>query len=158
MTTQARALARQIVAEVFDRSAATPTREPFVSSEAQRAGRRIVAEILAERALEPPAREPTPVATDEPGGVDVAARLVAEVLGRAPVAAAPLPPPDPDDRVGEPEPPPEPSSDPSVTGHLEEDAPARPGRWILVTIAAAIALTVLFPLAIRALLQLLSLS
>jgi hypothetical protein len=84
--------------------------------------------------------------------------MVADVLGRPPAVEPPLPPPHPEDRVGGPEPGPPPPPDPTITRRLEEDPPARTGRWILVTIAAAIALAVLFPLAVRALLQLLSLS
>lgn len=170
MTTEARALARRIVAEVFDASPAAPLPEPVASSEAQLAGRRIVAEILAEQPPEAPVEDTEPAPTEEPadaaeradaaepGGPEVAARMVAEVLARSPAVEPPLPPPRREDRVELPEAGPPLPPDPSITQRLEEDPPARPGRWILVTIGAAIALAVLFPLAIRALLELLSLS
>jgi len=164
VTTEARALARRIVAEVFDASPAAPLPEPVASSEAQLAGRRIVAEILAEQPPEAPVEDTEPAPTEEPadaaepGGPEVAARMVAEVLARSPAVEPPLPPPRREDRVELPEAGPPLPPDPSITQRLEEDPPARPGRWILVTIGAAIALAVLFPLAIRALLELLSLS
>jgi len=172
VTTDARALARRIVADVFDIPLAGRPPDPAASSEAQLAGRRIVAEILAERPPEPPAEEPAgaqepgdaqepagaqePDDAEEPGGPEVAARMVAEVLGRPPAVELHRPP-GRQDRSGDPEPGP-PPPDPTVTQRLEEDPPARTGRWVLVTLAAAIGLAVLFPLAIRALLQLLSMS
>ncbi len=148
MATEARALARRIVADVFGAPAEAASPEPVASSEAQLVARRIVAGILAERPPEPPVEDTAPPATDVPPATEEPDAPDAPDAPEAPVGP-PVPPPDP----GEQRPP-----EPSVTGRPEEGPPARAGRWILVTLGAAIALAVLFPLAIRALLQLLSMS
>ncbi|MEX2550597.1 MAG: hypothetical protein WD638_10245 [Nitriliruptoraceae bacterium] len=158
MTTQARARARRIVAEVFDVPADAPPAATTPPTDAQLAGARIVAEILAESTTAPPSEDAASPRVDEPEGADLAARMVAEVLGRPSAEGPPLPPPNPKERVGSPEPGPPPPPAAAATQRLEEEPPPRTGRWVLVTLAAAIALAVLFPLAIRAVLQLLGLS
>ncbi len=150
MATEARALARRIVADVFGAPAEAASPEPVAASEAQLVARRIVAEILAERPPPVPVADTAPPVPDAPPASDVPA--VPDVPPVPDAAVEPtVVPPDPD--PGEQRPP-----EPSVTGRPEEPPPARAGRWVLVTLAAAIALAVLFPLAIRALLQLLSMS
>jgi hypothetical protein len=77
---------------------------------------------------------------DDPPAPQLAARLVSEVL---------------EERAGDPQH----GSGPEPVATADTSARAsRAGRWILVTVLAAVTLALLFPLAVRAVLQLVSLS
>ncbi len=82
----------------------------------------------------------------EPPRADLAARLVSEVLDET-GGPAQVPTADPD-----------PAREERDREELVEDEPVRIGRWLLVTAIAAITLALLFPLAVAAVRELLSLA
>ena len=146
--------------------------------------RRIVAEVLAARASEPPPQDtvpppvrPQPPLEPSPEPLEPPPPPV-EPRPLPPVEPRPIPPVEPRPEPREPEPPPEPTEpEPEPVGVfagpaagrdlLVGEAPdhavlpppsRRTGRWLLATLLGAIALAWLFPLAVGALRDLVALS